>query len=40
MKYWEREKLLTGRLQEQGAIALSEACALTGASIATHPAGF
>lgn len=35
MKYWEREKLLTGRLQEQGAIALSEACALTGASIAT-----
>ena len=35
MKAWERERLLLERLQEQGSLALTEACALTGASVAT-----
>lgn len=35
MKGWEREKLILQRLQERGAIALTEACEATGASIAT-----
>ena len=35
MKAWERERRLLERLQEQGSLALTEACALTGASVAT-----
>ena len=35
MKAWERERRLLERLQEQGSRALTEACALTGASVAT-----
>ena len=35
MKGWEREKLILQRLQEHGTISLAEACAETGASIAT-----
>ena len=30
MKAWERERRLLERLQEQGSLALTEACALTG----------
>ena len=35
MKAWERERRLLEQLQEQGSLALTEACALTGASVAT-----
>lgn len=35
MKYWEREKLIVERLQEQGSVAMPEICELTGASVAT-----
>ena len=33
MKAWEQERRLLERLQEQGSLALTEACALTGASV-------
>lgn len=35
MKYWEREKKILELLEENGAAALTEVCALTGASVAT-----
>lgn len=35
MKYWEREKVISERLAENGAVAMTEICALTGASVAT-----
>ncbi|MBQ7872268.1 MAG: DeoR/GlpR transcriptional regulator [Oscillospiraceae bacterium] len=35
MKYWEREKLILDRLEAEGFVSLTEACALTGGSVAT-----
>ncbi len=35
MKYWEREKLILERMNENGSVALTEICELTGASVAT-----
>lgn len=35
MKYWEREKAILDLLKEKGAVAMTEICAQTGASVAT-----
>lgn len=35
MKYWDREKTILELLQERGAVALTEICEKTGASVAT-----
>lgn len=35
MKYWDREKMVLGLLQERGAVSMTEICELTGASVAT-----
>lgn len=35
MKYWERERLILTLLEERGAVAMTEICAQTGASVAT-----
>ena len=35
MKYWERERLILERMNENGSVTLTEICDLTGASVAT-----
>ena len=35
MKYWQREQTVLQALKEQGAVSMTDVCAMTGASVAT-----